>query len=114
MTVATAYEDGVFTLGFANQDGFGVLLFSQSATIDEQDALLGMDTYCVSTDDGETFYGGIESASVTGLELELHLTSEAADVLGLPRELLLRFADGAAVDMTRRGLRRVGVATRSP
>jgi hypothetical protein len=113
VTVGTAYEDGVFTLGLANEDGVGALLFSRSDTIDEQDALLGMDTYSVSTDDGATLYGGVESARVTGLDLELRFTSEAADVLGVPRELLLRFEDGSAVDVARRGLRRVGIAARS-
>ena len=108
----TAYEDGVFTLGLADKDGVGTLLFSRSDTIDEQDALLGMDTYSVSTDEGATFYGGVESARVIGLGLELRFTSEAADVLGVPRELLLRFEDGAAVDVACQGLRRVGV-TRS-
>lgn len=113
VTVGTAYENRVFTLGLANEDGVGALVFSQSDPIDEQDALLGMDTYSVSTDDGATFYGGIESARVTGLDLELRFTSEAADALGVPRELVLRFEDGAAVDVARRGLRRVGIATRS-
>lgn len=112
MTVGTAYEDGVFTVGFADQDG-GALLLSQSDTIDEQDSLRGEDTYSISTDDGATFYGGVESARAIGLDLELRFTSEAADVLGVPRELLLRFDDGAGVDVAREALRRVGIATRS-
>jgi hypothetical protein len=111
VTVGTAYEDGVFTLGLADDDGLGGLLFSQSDTTDEQDALLGMDTYSVSIDEGATFYGGVESATVTGLDMELRLTPEAAGVLGVPCKLLLRFENGVAIDKACRGLRRVGVAT---
>jgi hypothetical protein len=113
VTVGTAYNDGVFTLGFAGEEGVGALIFSRSDTIDEQDALLGMDTYSVSTADGATFYGGIESLRMTGMDLELQLTAEAADVLGVPRELLLRLQDGAEVEVAREGLRRIGVATAS-
>src|ERR1700724_1785095 len=66
VTVGTAYQDGVFTVGFADDDGASALLFSRSDTIDEQDALLGIDTYSISTDDGATFYGGVASARVDG------------------------------------------------
>jgi hypothetical protein len=60
----------------------------------------------------EPFYGGVESARVIGLGLELRFTSKAADVLGVPASFWLRFEDGAAVEMACQGLRRVGV-TRS-
>jgi hypothetical protein len=110
VTVGTAYEDGVFTVGFADKDSLGALLFSLSDTTDEQHALLGMDSYCVSTAEGAAFYGGVESVKVEGRELGLRLTPEAADVLSQPRELLLRFEDVAAANLACEGLRRVGVA----
>ncbi|HZA35788.1 MAG TPA: Imm10 family immunity protein [Vicinamibacterales bacterium] len=78
VTVATAYEDGVFTVGFADEDGVGVLLISRSDMIDEQDSSLGMNTYSISTEDGGTFYGGVKSAKLSGTDLELQLTTEAA------------------------------------
>lgn len=111
VTVGTDYEYGVFTVGFADEDSLGALLFSQSDTIDEQDSFLGFDTYCVSTDTGATFYGGVESARVDGTELALRFTPGAAEKLGVPRDLVLRFEDEAGVTVARDGLRRVGVAT---
>jgi Immunity protein 10 len=87
-----------------------VLLFSQSDTVDEQDSFLGMDTYCVSTDSGATFYGGVESAKVNATELAVRFTPEAAETLGVPRDLLLQFEDEAALTVAGDGLRRVGVA----
>ena len=111
VTVGTDYEeDGVFIVGFADEDSLGALVFSQSDTVDEQASLLGMDSYSVSTDSGATFYGGVESARVDGTELTLRFTPEAAETLGLPRELLFRFEDQAAVKVAGDGLRRVGVA----
>jgi hypothetical protein len=69
--VGVAYEDGVFTVGFEDEDGSGALLFSQSDTIDAQDSILGMDTYSISTQDGATVYGGVESATLSGTNMEL-------------------------------------------
>ena len=107
----TAIEDGVFTVGLAEQDGVGVLLFSRSDVTDEQDSLLGMDTYSLSTESGATFYGGVESAKLAETDLELQLSAEAAGALGLSAELLLRFAGHAEAEAARAGLRRVGIAT---
>jgi hypothetical protein len=47
-------------LDFEDQDAGGALLFSQSDRIDEQDSILGMDAYSISTQDGATVYGGVE------------------------------------------------------
>jgi hypothetical protein len=95
VTVRTTYEDGVFTVGFADEDGVGQLLFSRSETIDEQDSVLGMDSYSISTPAGATFYGGVKSAKLARTNLELQLTTEAAAALGLSRDLLLRLDDRA-------------------
>jgi len=113
VTVATSYEDGVFTVGFAAGGWRPALLFSRSDTVDEQDALLGMDTYCISTEGGATFYGGIEAAAVRGTAIDFRLTSAASDALGLPVELLLRFHDEAAMRAAVEGLRSVGIAVSS-
>ena len=110
MTVATAHEDGVFTIGFRSQDGRS-LVVSRPDAIDDQDSLLGMDTYALSTQDGATFYGGVESAKLEETSLELRLRREAAAALGLSTNLLLRLADESAADKARAGLRRVGIAT---
>ena len=114
VTVATSYQDGVFTLGLREQDGGWVLVFSLPDTSDDQAAFLGMDTYCISTPDGATFYGGIESAKLDGAELELRLAAEAAAALGMPTDLLLRFTDRAEAEAARAGFRRVGVTTTAP
>lgn len=108
MTVGTSYEAGVFTLGFSDQDSLGVLLFQKSDTIDEQGSLLGLDTYSISTDAGATIYGGVESASLSGTDIELHLTTEAVAMLGVPGKLLLRVEDEDAADVALNGLRRMG------
>jgi hypothetical protein len=39
--------------------------------------------------------------------------SEAADVLQVPCDLLLRFSDAVAVEVAREGLRRVGITAAS-
>ena len=113
MEVGTAYEDGVFTVGFADEDDVGALLFSRSDTIDEQDSLLGVDAYSISTESGATVYGGIEAARLTDTQLELRLTVQAAGVLGVSNELVLRFKDAAGAETARVGLRRVGIAASS-
>ena len=110
VTVATAHEDGVFTIGFRAEDG-GALVVSRADAINGQDSLLGMDTYALSTQDGATVYGGVESAKLTETSLELRLRAEAAAALGLSRNLLLRFADESSAEDARAGLRRVGIAT---
>ena len=98
VTVGVAYEDGVLTVGFAEEVGSGALLFSRSDRIDKQDSILGMDTYAISTQDGATVYGGVESATLNGTSLELQLTAETAAVLGLSESLVLRFEDPAQAE----------------
>jgi hypothetical protein len=109
-TVGTSYDDGVFILGFQGEDGAPLLVVSRSDTSDEQDAFLGIDTYCISTQDGATFYGGVESVKLDGTSLELRFVAEAAAALGIARDLLLILADRADADAARAGLRRLGVA----
>jgi hypothetical protein len=56
---------------------------------------------------------GVESARLTGIVLELRLTAEAADALGVAGEILLQFEDEAAAKVARNGLRRAGIAATS-
>ena len=53
---------------------------------DEQERDDGMDTYCLVVDPGQaTHYGGVIECEITGTELRLVLTEEAARTLGMPR-----------------------------
>ncbi len=69
--------------------------------------------YSISTESGATVYGGIEAARLTDTQLELRLTVQAAGVLGVSNELVLRFKDAAGAETGRVGLRRVGIAASS-
>ena len=109
VTVATAYEDGLFTIGFADDVGGSALLVSRADEFDEQDVRLGMDTYCVSTQAGAAHYGGITAVTLTGPELRIELSREAADELGLDQSLTLLLGDNAAAVSADQGLRRLGV-----
>jgi hypothetical protein len=112
VAVGTAYDDGVFTLGFETDDG-AALLLSLSDQVDEQDSLLGIDSYAISTADGATVYGGVESANLSGVDLSLHLSERASEALGLPRDPVLRLRDASEADAAREGFRRVGVSVGS-
>jgi hypothetical protein len=59
------------------------LELQRSLEHDEQDAALGMDTYCVVTDTGATHYGGIVSCVLTDDSLVLAFSEEAENALGL-------------------------------
>lgn len=63
-------------------DGSGKRLEIQRALeFDEQDRELGQDTYCVCTDQGATYYGGITSWEVAGDVLRIVLNTKAATAL---------------------------------
>jgi hypothetical protein len=68
-----------------------------------------MDTYSISTHDGATVYGGVESAKLNWTNLEVQLTAEAAAALGLSRKLVLLVANLDEAESARDGLRRVGI-----
>ena len=69
--------------------GFGLQL-SRAATWDAQDRALGMDTYCISTSEGPTHYGGVVRASPGPGLLDLDLIDDAAAALGVPVRFRLR------------------------
>jgi hypothetical protein len=98
----------VFTVVLAEQpDGGGQRLEVQLAlSFDEQDASQGMDTYCLSTEEGRTFYGGVLGWSVDDSRLELRLTAEAAGALGVENGFLVDIPQGK-LELLREGLKRV-------
>lgn len=70
-----------------DEDGVS-LAIQRSLEPDEQGRAAGMDTYCLVVDDGATHYGGVVEWSRDAPDLVvLVLSAEAADALGLPREL---------------------------
>jgi hypothetical protein len=67
-----------------NEDGSGACLEIQRAlSFDEQDRVLGQDTYCLRTETGATYYGGVRSWSITPNVLQIRLDADAADALGV-------------------------------
>ncbi len=93
-----------------NADGSGKsLLFSTTLTpFDEQDRLLGQDTYCISTEWGATVYGGVMSCILQDNVLVLTLDPEAADILELSKECFLNLhTEQDAILQLRQGLRRI-------
>jgi Immunity protein 10 len=67
-----------------NEDGSGARLDLQRGfEFDDQDRRLGLDTYCLVTEDGAVHYGGVRDWSLHGNSLEITLTRKAAQVLGV-------------------------------
>lgn len=82
-------DDEVLECGFSeNEDGSGFVLLIQRTLYepDEQDILLGFDTYCLVAG-GRTHYGGIVRAEREGNLLRLDVSSKAARVLEVPANL---------------------------
>jgi hypothetical protein len=66
-------------------DGSGARLELQKAlSFDEQDRMLGMDTYCLCTEAGAACYGGVTAWTVGPNALEIRLDADAAETLGTP------------------------------
>jgi hypothetical protein len=111
--VSSDREEDAFMLAFAlEQNDDQALVFSLGASFDQQDAMLGMDTYSITTGSGATTYGGLVSARLDGSLLMLQFKDEPAATLGLPLELALRLPDSASVAKVRDGLGRLGIGVR--
>jgi hypothetical protein len=83
-------EDAGFLMAMAgeNVNGKGPWIdFQLSLDPTEQDTRLGMDTYCVATDEGRTHYGGIERVEAGPEHVDVVFTAEAATKLQLPPRL---------------------------
>jgi hypothetical protein len=85
-------EYETFTVVLAeNADGDGERLELHKAfSFDEQDRLLGMDTYCLRTEAGTT-YGGVTSWTLTQDALEVRLDEKTAALLGVEGGFLVSF-----------------------
>jgi hypothetical protein len=81
-----------FTVVMAESpDGEGERLeFHKADSFDEQDRMLGMDTYCLCTESGTT-YGGVVSWTLSHDSLEVRLDQKAASDLGIEGGFLVNF-----------------------
>jgi len=61
--------------------------FQLALEFSDQDTRLGMDTYCIATDEGHTQYGGIERVEVGPDFVDVLFGPGAAAKLHLPRRL---------------------------
>jgi hypothetical protein len=79
-------------------DGDGARLeIQRSLTVDPRDEALGEDTYCLCTQTGATYYGGVQSWRLDDGLLQFSLDESAALTLGVGRlvNIELRLADQA-------------------
>src|SRR5262245_1444167 len=108
--VTEIIEEQVIVVALSEEhDGTGrALLLQLALAFDAQDVALGMDTYCLSNEEGAAVYGGVRGCTLTGDVLTLQLTPETAATLAMasPCHLHLR-ADPSAMRQLREGLRRV-------
>lgn len=101
-----------FVVGLSeNEAGDGAYLIFQSGLRppDEQDGLLGLDSYCILDEDGAVQYGGVTRAVLADATLTLTLTEAAAGELGVPGEARTIVLDVPAEDAARlaEGLNRI-------
>lgn len=60
--------------------------------VDEDDAAMGLDSYCVTTDAGRTVYGGVEEAELGDGVLRLRLAADKAASLRVDPNIELELA----------------------
>jgi hypothetical protein len=92
------------------EDGAGHRVELQRAFIvTDEDRQLGMDSYCLVAETGATHYGGVESWSVDDNVLELRLSPEAAQDLGVDGGYRIRLIgpSQSTIEVVREGLRAV-------
>jgi hypothetical protein len=92
------------------EDGSGeaLLLMVSLSSYDEQDRALGQDTYCISTAQGATIYGGLTRCVLQFDSLTLGFEPEAAHALEVPLDIILPLrVDPADIRILYDGLRRV-------
>jgi immunity protein 10 of polymorphic toxin system len=74
-------------------DGSGVRLeIQRSLSFNEQDRRCGQDTYCLCTEHGATWYGGVRSWTLGPNSLEIMLEPRAAEALGVQGGFVVDFA----------------------
>jgi len=87
-TVADAQgytEDGIAILGLgeADADGHSVMLQGSLGEIADSEREMGWDTYHVSIDEDESFYGGIQQCTMTSESIRINFSAEASEALGV-------------------------------
>jgi hypothetical protein len=63
---------------------------------DEQDRVVGIDSYCLVRAGGPVHYGGVDRWHLAPGRLQLSLTASCAQVLGLRQELSIELTEAAA------------------
>ena len=83
-------EDGLVAGVAENEDGTGRTLLFQAAgePPDEQDVQLGMDTYCLVTEDQGTAYGCVRELTIDGTRMTVVVGREHLSDLGLSDEAI--------------------------
>lgn len=91
------------------EDGSGRRVELQRAlVVTDEDRQLGMDTYCLVVETGATHYGGIEACTLDDGVLELRLSPEATEDLGVDGGFRVRVGDEpGAVQAVTDGLRAI-------
>lgn len=92
-----------------HQDGSGSRIeIQKSLMFDEADREAGLDTYCLSTQTGATYYGGVVSWRMDGNNLDLTLDEDAAFELGVDTDLSIELhLPAETVAEVHAGLRRL-------
>ena len=108
LTAAELRELNTFLVAFAAEpDGGGMRLeIQKSLSFDEQDRHHGLDTYCLCTEEGATYYGGVTSWTLTQNSLEIRLDACAAEALGVEGGFVVFFAP-EDLPVVQEGLKRV-------
>jgi len=99
--------DGMLAAVAEQHDGSGFALhFLRASAFGDEDRAAGTDTYCLTTNEGNTAYGAVERWSRGPRHLDLDVWSEAARTLCVPERFRLllradrdsneRFLDGIA------------------
>jgi hypothetical protein len=90
LVVAEQEDLDAFVIALHGAHGTGEYLELEKAhALDEQDVVMGMNTYCTVTDAGACQYGGIVACVLEPASLVLEFTEPAAATLGLPAHLEL-------------------------
>jgi hypothetical protein len=110
VSCAVEEEDtNAFIAGVAEHpdgDGLSLLLMCSVQPPDEQDVSLGMDTYCLTDEQGITAYGCVETIKLTPTHLRLMLKPETEE-FGWTRATVRLSLDEKSRDELSEGLRRV-------
>lgn len=103
-------EDEALEVGFSEHaDGSGrSVLINHSTASDALDAPFGMDSYCVSNEQGVSDYGGVEEVRRDGRVLTFRFSEKSAEILGMDVELRATFeVTDESFRETLSGLRRI-------